>query len=150
MRRIRSRTSCDTRWIAASADSPVSAASRTRRSQPSSAETSLVASSTSRAPVPLARLVSISSSSAAWIEAAAAMMRETSSTGSSASRRRTGAPMPCSTSLPITSPGAMGAASNWRGRVLPSPSLTSMTPLVASNSASSIATVSSTSTSSSV
>ncbi len=147
---MRSRTSFITRCTAASAVSPVSIASRTRRIQPPSAATMRVASSTSRGPSPAGSRVSIRSSSDCRIDRAAAASRFTSAAGSSASSRRSGAPMPCSTTGPMAMPGAIGVAENCRDMVAIRPcSAPSLAPALLSSSASSIATVSSTSHSSS-
>ena len=147
---MRPRTSLVTRCTAASADSPPVIASRTRRIQPPSWDTRRVASSTARGPSPSGMLVSIRSSSDCRIVALAAARRFSSAAGSSASSRRIGAPMPCSTTGPIAMPGTMPAPAKKRGMVAATPcSAPSVAPVLASISASSIATVSSSSHSSS-
>ena len=75
--------------------------------------------------------------------------RRSSTAGSSARKRRRAAPEPLVTAGPTAMPGARTVASNWRGRVAPRASSdTSCSPAAARASASSMATVSTTSTSS--
>ncbi len=150
IRRIRPRTSLATWCTAASAESPPRTASVTRRNHPGSAATRRVASITSRGASPSGSWASISASSSRRIVAKAASKRASSGLGSCASNRLGARRAPCSTANPRTMPGDNTAASKCRGTVPKNPFSGASSASLVSVSITSRATVSSTSTSSSV